>query len=267
MYNKKKSVFGYIENKDDLRSRIKTHSKFGNFNLHKWIKNKFNIQKGSKVLDLGCGDGSYTKIFKNKVKKNGLIVGVDKNLNLLKVAKKRFKKIPQNISYKYLNFDKNWKINHNFDWIFCIYALHHSNNFSQIIYNIKKILNKNGTLVIIGPGKKNSEALYNIHYHVTGKKAPKTFIKKMGRTEKEFHFKLKKSFNKKYIKKFIFNYKIFFPQTIAYAKYYWSTLLWRQEMQKLKITRINYYKNRTVKYLTLKKYKSINKQTVCLICR
>ena len=89
----------------------------------------------------------------------------------------------------------------------------------------------------------------------------------MGRTEKEFHFKLKKSFNKKYIKKFIFNYKIFFPQTIDYAKYYWSTLLWRQEVQKLKITRINYYKNRTVKYLSLKKYKSINKQTVCLICR
>ena len=61
--------FGYIENKDDLYSRVKVHAKFGNFDLHQWIKKKFDIQEGSKVLDLACGNGSYTKIFQDKVKK------------------------------------------------------------------------------------------------------------------------------------------------------------------------------------------------------
>ncbi len=229
--------FGYVENKDNLHSRIEANLKFGDFNLHKWIENKFNIKKGSKVLDLACGDGSYTKIFKNKVKKNGLVLGVDKDLELLKTAKKRFKKIPKNISYKYLNYDKAWKINHNFDWIFSIYALHHANNFSKIIYNVKKILNKNGTFVVIGPAKKNSETLYDIHCHVTGKKVPKIYLKKMGRIEKEFYLKLKKSFNNKIIKKFIFNYKICFPEPIDYAKYYWSTPLWREQVKKLKFNK------------------------------
>ena len=89
----------------------------------------------------------------------------------------------------------------------------------------------------------------------------------MSRTEKEFYLKLKRSFNKKFIKKFIFSYKIFFPKTIDYAKYYWSTLLWRQEVKKLKISKINHYKIKTIKYITSKRYKSVNKQTACLMCR
>ena len=192
--------FGYIETEDNLHSRIEANSKFGNFDLHGWIENKFIINKGSKVLDLGCGDGSYTKIFQNKVKKNGLVFGVDKNLELLKTAKKRFRKIPENVSYKYLNYDKTWNIKHNFDWIFSIYSLHHSNNFSRIIKNVKGVLIKNGTFVITGPAAKNSEVLYDIHYCATGKKAPKRYVKKMGRTENEFYDKLKKTFNEKIFK-------------------------------------------------------------------
>ena len=55
--------FCYIETKDNLHSRIKANSKFGDFDLHEWVEKKFDVPKGSKVLDLGCGDGSYTKIF------------------------------------------------------------------------------------------------------------------------------------------------------------------------------------------------------------
>ena len=129
---------------------------------------------------MGCGDGSYTRIFQNKVKKNGLVFGVDKNLELLKTAKKRFRKIPENVSYKYLNYDKTWNIKHNFDWIFSIYSLHHSNSFLRIIKNVKRVLSKNGTFVIIGPAEKNSEILYGIHYYVTGGKAPKMYVEKIG---------------------------------------------------------------------------------------
>jgi ubiquinone/menaquinone biosynthesis C-methylase UbiE len=83
--------------------------------IHEWAEKKFIINKGAKVLDLGCRDGSYTKIFQNKVKKNGSVFGVDKNLELLKTAKKRFRKIPENVSYKYLNYDKILNIMHSFD--------------------------------------------------------------------------------------------------------------------------------------------------------
>ena len=61
--------FGYIETKDNLHSRIEANSKFGSFDLHEWVEKKFIIKQGAKVLDLGCGDGSYTKILQNKVKK------------------------------------------------------------------------------------------------------------------------------------------------------------------------------------------------------
>ena len=258
--------FGYIETKDNLHSRIEANSKFGNFDLHGWIKNKFIINKGSKVLDLGCGDGSYTKIFQNKVKKNGLVFGVDKNLELLKTAKKRFRKIPENISYKYLNYDKTWNIEHNFDWVFSIYALQYTNNFSRIITNVKRVLSENGTFVIIGPAEKNSEILYDIHYCVTGKKAPKMYVKKMGRIENEFYDKLKKSFKEKNIKKLIFNYKLCFPTPVDFAKYYWSTPLWRDEVKRLGVNKINHLKIETIKYIASKRYKNVKKQIACVIC-
>ena len=252
--------FCYIETKDNLHSRIKANSKFGDFDLHEWVEKKFKIQKGNKVFDLGCGDGSYTKIFQNKVKKNGLVFGVDKNLELLKTAKKRFKKIPENVSYNCLDYDKAWNLKHTFDWVFSIYSLHHTNNFSGILSNVKKVLNQNGTFVIIGPGEKNSEILYGVHNCVTGKKVPKVYIKKMGRTENEFYEKLKKSFREKNIKKLVFNYKLCFATPIDFAQYYWSTPLWRDEVKRLKVDKINHLKAETVKYITSKRYKNVKKQ-------
>ena len=123
------------------------------------------------------------KLYKNTSKqsqKNGLVFGVDKNLELLRTAKKRFRKIPENVSCKYLNYDKTWNLKHSFDWVFPIYSLHHLNNFSRIIKNVKGVLIKNGTFVIIGPAEKNSEILYGIHYYVTGGKAPKMYVEKIG---------------------------------------------------------------------------------------
>ena len=96
------------------------------------------------------------------------------------------------------------------------------------------MLSENGTFVIIGPAEKNSGILYGIHYCVTGKKAPKMYVKKMGRTENEFYEKSNKSFNKKNIKKLVFNYKLCFPTPIDFAQYYWSTPLWRDEVKRLR---------------------------------
>jgi SAM-dependent methyltransferase len=195
-----------------------------------------------------------------------LVFGVDKNLELLKTAKKRFRKIPGNVSYQCLNYDKIWNIKHSFDWVFSRYSLHHSNNFSKIITNVKKVLSANGTFINIGPAEKNSEILYGIHYCVTGEKAPKMYVKKMGRTENEFYEKLKKSFDEKNIKKLVFNYKLCFPTPIDFAEYYWSTPLWRDEVKRLKINKINHLKVKTVKHIVSKRYKNVKKQIACLIC-
>ena len=35
--------FSYVEHKNNLKSRIEANAKFGDFDLHKWIENKFNI--------------------------------------------------------------------------------------------------------------------------------------------------------------------------------------------------------------------------------
>jgi hypothetical protein len=90
---------GNLKTKDTLYSRLETNSKFGSFYLHEWVEKKFIINKGAKVLDLVSRDQSHTKIFQNQFKKNGLVFGLDKNLELLKSAKIVYKeKSTQNAS-------------------------------------------------------------------------------------------------------------------------------------------------------------------------
>ena len=79
--------YSYKETKSALNNRIDSHKQFSNFSLHEWISQKFNIMSGQDILDLGCGNGNFTDLFKSKIGKEGTLVGVDKNEALVEQAK------------------------------------------------------------------------------------------------------------------------------------------------------------------------------------
>jgi len=51
-----------------------------------FINNHFNEIKGLKILDLGCGDGTYTSIL---AKKDAIMIGCDGSLEMLKLARQK----------------------------------------------------------------------------------------------------------------------------------------------------------------------------------
>tara|TARA_Y100000310_G_scaffold345796_1_gene470062 strand:- start:83 stop:703 length:621 start_codon:yes stop_codon:yes gene_type:complete len=97
-----------------------------------------------KILDIGCSTGNFTV----QDKKN--ITGIDIDEDQIKIAKSRGLNVKIYDANKNLPFKKN-----TFDKINCRHVIEHlddtSNNLLTFMQNIRRILKRNGKLVLITP--------------------------------------------------------------------------------------------------------------------
>ncbi|NCO79747.1 methyltransferase domain-containing protein, partial [Candidatus Falkowbacteria bacterium] len=100
------------------------------------------IKDGSKVLDVGCGNGRLLEAFKNKEIK---YLGVDSNEKLIELARSRFPKFQFTVG-DILELGKIPEINFNF--VFCVAVLHHLPGTDLRVAALKQLKNK-----IISDGK------------------------------------------------------------------------------------------------------------------
>ncbi len=113
-----------------------------------WIPPDFTIlekyiNKGERILDLGCGNGRFSEIVGNKVD----YYGVDVSERLIKIAEKKY---PNGkfvvIEPLILPFKNNF-----FDKVFCLAVLHHipSKKFRKdFLKEIKRVLKPEGKLIL-----------------------------------------------------------------------------------------------------------------------
>jgi ubiquinone/menaquinone biosynthesis C-methylase UbiE len=108
------------------------------------------FKENNKVLDLGCGSGQYSQIFKDK---NAFYFGVDFSEKLIEIAKNQYLNttINNKIQFIFANafslpFEDNF-----FDLVFSIATLHHIPSQKlrkEFIKEIKRVLKKDGILII-----------------------------------------------------------------------------------------------------------------------
>lgn len=115
--------------------------------------NRLNI--GSKILDIGCGDGYISNYLYEKGLKP---IGIDFNEKMISMAKK----LNSNIEYHIMNIldiDKNFEPN-TFDGILAFYCLYFipKNNFSNIINFCNKLLKTNGKMLVLMQVGNNEES-------------------------------------------------------------------------------------------------------------
>ena len=258
-------TYKYIETEKTLNTRINFNKKFGNFDLNKFVDRKFKIKKGQTILDLGCGDGKYGKLFIKKVGAKGKVIALDNNSELINFFKKKIKK--KNLIIKKKDYDEDWKIDHKIDWFFSIYSIQYTKNFSSILRKIKKNSRENTNIVFIGPGKDNSIIINKIHKLVFNKSAPKLYVDRMKFIETTGYKQLKKFNSHKKTTLTKHNYQIKFKNYEDFAEYYWSTPLWKDAEIKMNKKMIKQKKNKTIDIIKKMKLKNLKKQTVCLFSR
>jgi len=140
----------YISHTDSKKSLFdKVYQGVKNITLKKKLSliNSFKTESKN-ILDVGAGTGDFLKFCSNK---GWSISGVEPNISAInKAAEKGI----------FLNEDINQIKNTSFDVITLWHVLEHVENLSDYITTLKKLLSKNGRLVIAVPNYKSYDAKY-----------------------------------------------------------------------------------------------------------
>ena len=111
------------------------------------IKTEINNLKG-KMLDIGVGDLNFGKIFEN-LQNNDIIdyIGIDPNKNTIISAKKRYNNL-NFMNYSIEELSQNNKYTEYFDSIIMIGCYNHFEDLNRAFKSAKKMLKKNGKIII-----------------------------------------------------------------------------------------------------------------------
>ena len=135
-----------LESGSYIYTKNKLSSVTANANITGEIKKKFSYKK-KKILDFGCGDGSYTVELKSYNPK--IIYGVDISKEAIKIANKKYKNINSVVGgYSYLKKCSNNK----FDVVIFRGVLHHVQNPKKYVVEASRI---SKTVLILEPNGHN----------------------------------------------------------------------------------------------------------------
>lgn len=163
----------YQETTSDLQTRIDIHGKYGGRDIDAWMLDLLKLQKGAKILDVGCGSGkqcfSYHKYLQGKAE----IHGGDVNQELLNQAIEANQKIGSPVHFREVNFNQPFPYESSqFDLVSCCFAIYYAENMPFTIGEMHRVLKSGGRLFTTGPMPTNKKLFYDIIKEATGKPIP-----------------------------------------------------------------------------------------------
>jgi len=111
----------------------------------KLVESIFKKEKPQRILDIGCGDGNFT-IYLKKVSKAKEAVGLDISPKAKKQNNRILTKIILNISDEKIPYSDSY-----FDAVFCGEIIEHLFNPDNLMFEIKRVLKKNGFCILTTP--------------------------------------------------------------------------------------------------------------------
>ena len=182
----------------DNKTWLSSKSYISQFN--KFLKTKINLNKNSKILDIGCGRANIISALQKKYKFKDKPLGIDV------VASKDVKK---NILFKKIDAIKYLKKKEKYDLILIKQTIHFfsKTNLNNLLNLAKKRLNPKGKILIFSLKTKNNKI-------PCFEKMRKNLDKSLKRDEYLFRI-IKKNLKK--TKNFYFNFNV----TISKKRYLW----------------------------------------------
>lgn len=173
-----------------------------------WHKKRFKLLKqltkniNGKILDLGCHGGTLTSVIAETAK-NSKVYGLDISENAILYAKQRH----PNINFQVCDLSKGIPYeNKTFDAITCFDILEHLSDPPKIIDEIKRVLKKDGSLIVEIPNETllfkliwviwtnwTGKVWKNAHVHSFKPNDLKNLLEKKGFVkikEKKIHFQM-----------------------------------------------------------------------------
>lgn len=163
----------YQETTNDLQTRIDIHSRYGGRDIDQWMLDLLKIQKGSKILDVGCGSGKQCFSYFKYLDGQGDITGGDVSADLLNQARGENAKIGHPITFAELNFNQRFPFpDGQFDLLSCCFAIYYAEDIPFTIREMHRVLKPGGQLFTSGPMPDNKRLFYTIINEATNKPIP-----------------------------------------------------------------------------------------------
>ena len=163
----------YQETTSDLQTRIDIHGKYGGRDIDAWMLDLLKLQKGAKILDVGCGSGKQCFSYHKHLQGEAEIHGGDVNLELLNQAIETNKKIGSPLHFREVNFNRPFPYESSqFDLVSCCFAIYYAENMPFTIGEMHRVLKIGGRLFTTGPMPTNKKLFYEIIKEATGKPIP-----------------------------------------------------------------------------------------------
>ncbi|MHC4215474.1 MAG: class I SAM-dependent methyltransferase, partial [Planctomycetota bacterium] len=193
--------------------------------------------------------------------KNGLIIGLDINHDLLKKARRVGSKLitPAIVLPWDFNQHPYPLLDNEADILTAPFSAYYTEDTISWVEDTHRVVKSGGRLILLGPTKNNAQELYDLNKAVTGIGSVQETDETSTKLEESFLPELQKRLGNQ-VKKTILDRQIVFPSPEEFALYYFATWLYERTQEKVEETIEFESVVRALKERPLK----LNKEVICI---
>ncbi len=224
----------YTETADKLKIRIRAHTAYANFTLDDWLSDWLGEANGRRLLEVGCGSGNFFGTYAQALGRDGLIVGLDISLDLLKRARALAESLSTPTLLLHWDFDVHPYplLDEDVDILIAPFSAYYSSDVSGWIEDCLRLLKDEGRLLLLGPTEDNAQELYQLNEAVTGIGSVRETDETSRKLEEFFLPALHERLGDK-VQTTILDRQITFPSPEEFARYYLATWLYEKTQERV----------------------------------
>lgn len=152
------------KNSENLQARIRLHSNYSTSKIgwYQWLLNMMDIQKGSKILEIGCGDASFWRANSNQLPESCHVILSDKSEGMLSDAKKNLQGINYEFEYNRMGAENIIFEDNRFDVVIANHVLFYIMDRRSVLSEIRRVLRPGGKIITSTIGINHMKELHNL---------------------------------------------------------------------------------------------------------
>jgi ubiquinone/menaquinone biosynthesis C-methylase UbiE len=144
-----KSLKNQYNNASNIAARINLHNRYSQNKKgwFPWIFEHCELKSGMKVLELGCGDGTFWVENKEKLPESVQVVLSDRSDGMLRDAKRKIALDNRNFTVQSFDCHEIPFADESFDLVIANHLLFYCDDISKVLEEIRRVLNPGGTFI------------------------------------------------------------------------------------------------------------------------
>ncbi len=166
----------------NLDARITLHRRFGEraVNWHRWLFDRYDVPEKSRVLELGCGPGTFWLENEGRIPEGWDVTLSDLSAGMLKEAKERLKSVPHHFEFAEIDAQEIPFEDNRFDMVMANQVFHHIPDANRALQEIRCVLKPGGRVYIGASSRAHLQELSELAAHFMDEVSLRAFRETFG---------------------------------------------------------------------------------------